>query len=683
MRRREWIASRSVPAPALVARRGDGSTIRAHRGGSDPGGGRDEGHHERHRRTHRGRGGAEDEARGPEPTEADLDEAGVPPSRPSRRSRRPGGREVESIQEMLAKQEAAEEEEAEEEDEVAVALTRRSALEPGRDPGGPHAGDRVRLQALLPGEAPRASWRTRRRCCAATAPEGAPSPSARAPDRRSPGSLLSPAFPPVGFWPLAFVGVAPFLWLLWEARPARMRCWASSSGSPSTAPRSTGSCGSASWLGGAHAAVRRSPRRVRAARPALRQRRGRPIADRPRPRRRSGRSWTGSARHGRSAGSPGAALGVSQVDNRRHVRLATVAGVWGITFVVVAVNALLVAAIVDGGGAAPAASWRSRWRWRGRWSRPPRSRSASPTGRRSTSPTIQVDVREAARPTRSEEDIIVARLNIEQHRGSRTTRPTSPIWGEGALDPRRPTTPRRSRPFGRGGRRVGAPTLDRAPCSTTPTGANHERAAARRGGGLVDRYDKMHLVPFGEYVPFAIALSWVEAIDQVPVDRTPGEQVAHRVQPKGLPPFGTPICFENAFPDIPRAMVNDGAGFLVVPVNNASYGFTAARDQHLQMSRCARSRTAGGWSTPPSRASARSSIRQGGVVASARAVRDRVSCGAPSGPPTQRTLVRPAGGLAPLALARRLHRHGLRDPRRRTGGRAAPEPLPGPSAAPW
>ena len=52
----------------------------------------------------------------------------------------------------------------------------------------------------------------------------------------------------------------------------------------------------------------------------------------------------------------------------------------------------------------------------------------------------------------------------------------------------------------------------------------------------------------------------------------------------GLPPFSTPICFENSFPAITRAIVDRGAGFVVVPVNNASYGFTAASAQHLQMS---------------------------------------------------------------------------------------------------
>jgi hypothetical protein len=67
-----------------------------------------------------------------EPTEADLDEAVVPADPPEPVDPAdPAAAEVESIQDMLVKQEArAEEEEAEDEDESAVALTRDERLEP-------------------------------------------------------------------------------------------------------------------------------------------------------------------------------------------------------------------------------------------------------------------------------------------------------------------------------------------------------------------------------------------------------------------------------------------------------------------------------------------------------------------------------------------------------------------------
>jgi apolipoprotein N-acyltransferase len=77
---------------------------------------------------------------------------------------------------------------------------------------------------------------------------------------------------------------------------------------------------------------------------------------------------------------------------------------------------------------------------------------------------------------------------------------------------------------------------------------------------------------------------FVDAVNQVPIDRVPGERVENLSVP-GLPPVGTPICYENSFPSIPRSMVRQGAGILVVTINNASYERTAASEQHLQMSR--------------------------------------------------------------------------------------------------
>jgi len=103
-------------------------------------------------------------------------------------------------------------------------------------------------------------------------------------------------------------------------------------------------------------------------------------------------------------------------------------------------------------------------------------------------------------------------------------------------------------------------------------------------GRIVDRYVKVKLVPFGEYVPFRKQLGWISATDQVPVDRVPGNEVTLISLP-GLPPIGTPICYENSFPSIDRQMAREGAGFLVVVINNASYDRTAASEQHLQMSR--------------------------------------------------------------------------------------------------
>ena len=131
---------------------------------------------------------------------------------------------------------------------------------------------------------------------------------------------------------------------------------------------------------------------------------------------------------------------------------------------------------------------------------------------------------------------------------------------------------------------VGAPTLAGAVTNGVDGNQRTQVLLFDGSGSVIDRYTKVHLVPFGEYVPWRDELDWISALQQVPIDRTPGERV-HTVSSPGLPPFGTPICYENSFPALDRAFVNAGARFLVVTINNASYERTAASRQHLIMSR--------------------------------------------------------------------------------------------------
>ncbi len=275
-------------------------------------------------------------------------------------------------------------------------------------------------------------------------------------------------------------------------------------------------------------------------------------------------------------------LGVSQIDNRATLRLATIAGAWGVTFVVVAVNALLVEAVAGGGGGGRRA---------GRLGLAAVAIAAPilipfsvPDGRDVDIATLQVDVRQAASASTVTEDEGVARLHIALHARLAPDPPDLAIWGEGALDPGAANDPRIVADVRRAIAAVGAPTLVGA-VPNDPDGTQRTSAVLFDGtGNLVDRYDKVHLVPFGEYVPWRSQLSWISATDQIPFDRTPGDRV-HAMSAVGVPPFGAPICYENSFPALTRAFVRAGAEFLVVPVNNASYGTTAASAQQLQMSR--------------------------------------------------------------------------------------------------
>ncbi len=99
--------------------------------------------------------------------------------------------------------------------------------------------------------------------------------------------------------------------------------------------------------------------------------------------------------------------------------------------------------------------------------------------------------------------------------------------------------------------------------------------------GLRDRYDKMHLVPFGEYVPLKRLLFFVEAIAAEIGDFTPGRE-ATLFQLEGAP-FGTVICYEVIFPDLFRRFVAGGASFMTNITNDAWFGDSGGPLQHLQM----------------------------------------------------------------------------------------------------
>jgi apolipoprotein N-acyltransferase len=97
--------------------------------------------------------------------------------------------------------------------------------------------------------------------------------------------------------------------------------------------------------------------------------------------------------------------------------------------------------------------------------------------------------------------------------------------------------------------------------------------------GVTARYDKMHLVPFGEYVPLKRLLFFVEAIAADIGDFTAGRERV--IFPLEGAPFGTVICYEVIFPDLFRRFVREGARFMVNITNDAWFGDSGGPLQHL------------------------------------------------------------------------------------------------------
>lgn len=95
------------------------------------------------------------------------------------------------------------------------------------------------------------------------------------------------------------------------------------------------------------------------------------------------------------------------------------------------------------------------------------------------------------------------------------------------------------------------------------------------------QYDKIHLVPFGEYVPLRRVLKFAESLVAEVGDYQPGSAYAVGQLPGGK--FGAFICFEAIFPDEVRRFTANGAELLINITNDGWYGRSAAPEQHLAM----------------------------------------------------------------------------------------------------
>lgn len=108
--------------------------------------------------------------------------------------------------------------------------------------------------------------------------------------------------------------------------------------------------------------------------------------------------------------------------------------------------------------------------------------------------------------------------------------------------------------------------------------------------GQIDGYAKQHPVPFGEYMPMRDLLrNFSSAVDRVSTDmaagsepgilRVPVASVGRDVN------VGVGICFEVAYDEILRENVELGAELLVIPTNNASFGYTQEAFQQRDITR--------------------------------------------------------------------------------------------------
>jgi len=102
------------------------------------------------------------------------------------------------------------------------------------------------------------------------------------------------------------------------------------------------------------------------------------------------------------------------------------------------------------------------------------------------------------------------------------------------------------------------------------------------GGASVRRYDKIHLVPFGEAFPLDDVFPSLRKINLGQANWDEGRETVVFTSPT-LPPFHVAICFESIFPDLNRKFIRKGSEFITVITNDAWFGPKSAPIQHAMI----------------------------------------------------------------------------------------------------
>jgi len=298
----------------------------------------------------------------------------------------------------------------------------------------------------------------------------------------------------------------------------------------------------------------------------------------------------------RVTGFPWDLLGTTQVDNIPLARIATVTGVYGLSFEIMIVNAAWTAAflvprekrkplllaviaavlVLQAGRLVPAPT--------------------SVSDRVATLVQANVPILEGADWTT---DYFTATLHdlteISQNPGSASSTSGPPSHPDLMVWPESPAPFYATDPFFRGAvghlaRQTNAWVLTGSIGSrglsenrAQPTAIYNSAGLVSPSGEWVSRYDKVHLVPFGEYVPFKRMFGFAGGLTKEVGDFSRGNSRAP-LEADGTR-LGVFICYESIFPDEVRQFAAQGAQVLVNISNDGWYGDSGAYAQHLKQSR--------------------------------------------------------------------------------------------------
>lgn len=290
-------------------------------------------------------------------------------------------------------------------------------------------------------------------------------------------------------------------------------------------------------------------------------------------------------------GFPWGGLGYSQHNNLAVLRVAAYAGVWGVSLLVALVNAALAEGLAAGLGEGP-----GRWRRAGLALVVAAALALAPIalppagdghGPQATLALVQGNppLQDPQHPHALDQEAVDAQAALTATLDGRKV--SLVVWPESSLGHDPFADPALMAPLLSAIQSAGAPfvvggTIEAPPKAGTSRFRN-ESLFFTADGSLAGRYVKMHLVPFGEYVPARQFLaSWIKELSRVPADGIAGTAPVVFHLPQGT--FGSVICYETAYPELVGSFVRQGARMIVVSTDNSSYRHTPASAQMVTMS---------------------------------------------------------------------------------------------------
>ncbi|RZU17854.1 apolipoprotein N-acyltransferase [Streptomyces sp. BK239] len=280
------------------------------------------------------------------------------------------------------------------------------------------------------------------------------------------------------------------------------------------------------------------------------------------------RSW-------QALGGPWGVLGSSQWQVEPALRLASVGGVWLLSFLVVAVNvavAVLVAVPAHrlpavAGLAATAAAASAAWVW---------SPRPDATGRVARIGVVQPGVIDGPDRRFDREEQLTRKLAGQDV--------DLVVWGESSVGYDLDDRPDLARRLAALSRETGADILVNVDARRSDVpGIYKSSLLIGPDGPTGDRYDKMRLVPFGEYIPARSLLGWASSVGKAAgEDRRRGSKQVVMDAGRGLR-IGPMVCFETAFPDMSRHLAGDGSDVLVAQSSTSTFQESWAPAQHASL----------------------------------------------------------------------------------------------------